>query len=252
MRWFCGVTLDCGDDTWCLAIQRSIDEGPFTPDEVRRLARASKGFGSAAAVARALGFARCEAVLDLMESTASPVVLLDRSGSVFSISPSAEKLLSQDLMIVARRLVSIDRDFTNNLEKALRTLLWNPEPNSLVPPVPLPRRDGRRPILAYPMRLPSLSANQLSPAQAILVLRDLEAAQHAGSAEIQSVFGLTPAESRIASLLSEGRSVDDISVELTISILTCRTHIRSIFWKTGTRRQAELVSLLSRFLQRTQ
>jgi DNA-binding CsgD family transcriptional regulator len=60
------------------------------------------------------------------------------------------------------------------------------------------------------------------------------------------LFDLTPAEAKIAALLAEGQSIITITDELSISESTAKTHLRRIFEKTGTSRQAELVSLLLR------
>jgi hypothetical protein len=53
LRWFVGVRVICGEDLWCLLLQRSIEQGPFSPTEKQRLAKLS--FSSSAALARATG-----------------------------------------------------------------------------------------------------------------------------------------------------------------------------------------------------
>ncbi|TJV53918.1 MAG: helix-turn-helix transcriptional regulator, partial [Mesorhizobium sp.] len=64
LRWCAAVKIAAGDDFWALSLQRSIQQGPFTPDEMRQLADLSKQLGSVAAVARAIGFGRADAALD--------------------------------------------------------------------------------------------------------------------------------------------------------------------------------------------
>lgn len=61
---------------------------------------------------------------------------------------------------------------------------------------------------------------------------------------IAGLYGLTPAESRLAAKLMRGRSLSQISSELQITRETARTHLRNIFSKTQTNRQSELVRLL--------
>jgi DNA-binding CsgD family transcriptional regulator len=56
---------------------------------------------------------------------------------------------------------------------------------------------------------------------------------------------LTPAEARVAGLIAEGRSVEEITGSLSVSSNTVRTQLKSVFTKTGVGRQAELVTLLS-------
>jgi DNA-binding CsgD family transcriptional regulator len=61
---------------------------------------------------------------------------------------------------------------------------------------------------------------------------------------LRQFFGLTPAETRLAILLLQHRSVEEAAERLDISLNTARTHLKKLFEKTGTRRQSELVSLL--------
>lgn len=63
---------------------------------------------------------------------------------------------------------------------------------------------------------------------------------------LDSIFGLTTAESRVALGLFEGKDASDVARELDISVTTVRTHIRRIFAKTDVRRQTELIRLLAR------
>jgi DNA-binding CsgD family transcriptional regulator len=70
--------------------------------------------------------------------------------------------------------------------------------------------------------------------------------QHAPPARVlEALFDLTPTEAKVASLLVEGRSVVDIARANKVSANTIRIQLKSVFAKTGARRQAELVSLLA-------
>jgi DNA-binding CsgD family transcriptional regulator/PAS domain-containing protein len=63
-------------------------------------------------------------------------------------------------------------------------------------------------------------------------------------ATLGHIHGLTPAESKIASLLANGHSLGEICQLLDIKPNTARTHLKHIFGKTGTNRQSELVKLI--------
>jgi DNA-binding CsgD family transcriptional regulator len=60
---------------------------------------------------------------------------------------------------------------------------------------------------------------------------------------LQRLFGLTPAEARVLALLLDDCRPSEIAAELGISITTVRTHLKSLFAKTETRRQSELIAL---------
>lgn len=77
-------------------------------------------------------------------------------------------------------------------------------------------------------------------------LRSSSSASGTGIDSEASGFGLTGAEMRVARALSEGRSLRLIAKDFGISRTTVAFHVRNIFQKTGTTRQAELVALLLR------
>src|SRR5262245_43825487 len=57
-------------------------------------------------------------------------------------------------------------------------------------------------------------------------------------------FGLTPAEATLALHLAEGETLRSAEAKLSMTYETARTHLKSVFQKTGTRRQAELVVVI--------
>ena len=60
---------------------------------------------------------------------------------------------------------------------------------------------------------------------------------------LQAVFGLTPAEARLAARVSTGAKLETITDEAGIAKETGRNQLKSIFAKTGVHSQAELVAL---------
>ena len=54
-------------------------------------------------------------------------------------------------------------------------------------------------------------------------------------------FGLSPAEARLVVLLFAGASLRSCAKALGIKYETARSYLKSVFQKTGTHRQAELV-----------
>jgi len=61
---------------------------------------------------------------------------------------------------------------------------------------------------------------------------------------LQILYGLTPAECRVALLLSDGHSPRKIATTVGVTDSTVRSQIKSIFLKTGVKRQGELIRLL--------
>jgi DNA-binding CsgD family transcriptional regulator len=61
---------------------------------------------------------------------------------------------------------------------------------------------------------------------------------------LRKLFGLAPAEARLAVRLARGDALDDAAAELNITYATARAQLAAIFRKTGTHRQGELIKLL--------
>ena len=64
--------------------------------------------------------------------------------------------------------------------------------------------------------------------------------------DLTQLFDLTPAEVFVLRRLLEGLSMAEIAALREVSVNTVRNQMRSLFEKTGTRRQAELVALVGR------
>ncbi len=63
-------------------------------------------------------------------------------------------------------------------------------------------------------------------------------------ANAAAVFSLSPAQSRVALAVSEGRSLSDFATAETISLNTAKTHMRRVFEKVGVASQSALVAVL--------
>jgi DNA-binding CsgD family transcriptional regulator/PAS domain-containing protein len=87
--------------------------------------------------------------------------------------------------------------------------------------------------------------SELGGPYALVVLKPLDAAGSVSEPLLHELYGLTPAESRLSVLLLQGASVREAAELACVSLNTVRTQLKSVFAKTGTRRQADLVRKLS-------
>jgi DNA-binding CsgD family transcriptional regulator len=60
------------------------------------------------------------------------------------------------------------------------------------------------------------------------------------------VFHLTPAEAKLAIAISRGKTLDEVAQDGGTSVATVRKQLGTVFAKTNTHRQAELVTLVAR------
>ncbi|WP_067583729.1 helix-turn-helix transcriptional regulator [Endozoicomonas ascidiicola] len=78
---------------------------------------------------------------------------------------------------------------------------------------------------------------------AIVYIRDSAGTSQASSDIAKKLFGLTPAETALSLQLANGNSLEESAEALGIRRNTARAHLRSIFSKTGIKRQSDLVRI---------
>lgn len=103
-------------------------------------------------------------------------------------------------------------------------------------------REGRGVLILTIRRL------QPSAALSVIIVRaiDLHAVPTIETADISRLFGMSPAESRVAGSLLYGNEPSAIADLLDISTETVRTHLKQAMIKTATHSQAQLISVLLR------
>lgn len=106
----------------------------------------------------------------------------------------------------------------------------------------VPRRTGKPlSILFIPIREEETETQEEDPL-ALLILDG--APEKPDPTLLMDFFGFTPAESKVASLLMQGKTVDDVAETLGTTENTTRNHLKHMYSKTMTRRQGELVHTL--------
>jgi len=167
-------------------------------------------------------------------------VILDQSGSVVDINPAAETLLRPEIDGEALRPLTPD-DARNALKALLRKsgTRFAIENDTWA----LIERPDRRPVAVHALHLGSgIDPGPLTT----VVLIDLDQSPQPNAASLQKMFGLTPAEAKLAVQLARGEPLSDFAASAGLSMATARKQLAGIFQKTRTHRQAELVALLAR------
>lgn len=181
---------------------------------------------------------------DLADET-SAIVILDTSGGVLSMSPRAEQLLcmGDGLRLERRRLVARSPVTTASLECAILSAVKSASFGGTGGGVRLTRASGPD-WLALVSPCPHF-LEHLPVRTPAAVLRIVEAGPGTAFTPGQAaLFDLTPREIEVAQELLSGHSLESICALLAISRNTVKAHLQSIFRKTATNRQSELVHLL--------
>lgn len=178
---------------------------------------------------------------------AESVIILDSVGKVMTMSPRAERLVCEGdgLTVHKRHLSALYPAATARLESAIHSAVTSNMLGGAGGGVRLPRTNGRPDWLALVSPSPRF-LEHLPVAVPAAVLRIVDAHPQLALTEHHAeLFDLSPREIDVAQALLAGHSVDSMSALLGISRNTGKVHVQSLFRKTGTNRQSELVHLLA-------
>jgi DNA-binding CsgD family transcriptional regulator len=107
------------------------------------------------------------------------------------------------------------------------------------------QRSNGSPISVLVTRLPSTASWLGYDPRWVLLLFDPDRRVQASTEIIARDLGISEREAEIAALLVAGYDLRAITAMLNISVHTVRTHLKSIFSKTGLRSQAELIQRIA-------
>jgi DNA-binding CsgD family transcriptional regulator/PAS domain-containing protein len=185
-----------------------------------------------------------------IESASMGIVLADPDGTVMLTNAIADEILgkSDGLSVAHGRLKALAPADTATLLRhiAAKAAEQTAEVDwRNYEPMALPRPDHELPLTAIIRPGPAFHpARNPLRRTALLVLRDPERHPPMPTLAIGRLFGLTRAEALLASELGTGFSLEEAATRIGISRNTARAQLQSIFSKTGTNSQKELVRIL--------
>ncbi len=181
---------------------------------------------------------------DPLNSLPQPALLLDLNWFVVKVNAAAVALFNNDIGVRQRRL------FIRDVEAAKRWRIFvdqieyeTPQVTPSTEPIVVSRQD-KLPVL---MRIWPIEAGARRPSRdirALVTLSELGPKPGPPAALLAKIFSLTPSEAKLASIIGRGAGPDTAAAELKISRETARNQLKSVFAKTATHRQGELVALL--------
>lgn len=109
----------------------------------------------------------------------------------------------------------------------------------------LERPSGAEPLLAAIMPISHTAPTGFFPvATALVLVADPEKRVWLPHEQLRRLYGLTPAEAKVAAGLAAGDSVTAVAERIGVARETVRVHLKHILLKTDTARQGDLVRLL--------
>lgn len=181
------------------------------------------------------------AIQSALDRLAIGMLVVDERLRVHCINRAATAAVeeSNGLTLDRGRLSIRNRHGQSELEALVRTILRGNaihDGASRVLAVPRPARETPLEVLVTPHH-----AGDERRRFALLLLADTERPLRSVEALLTAVHGLTRTEARLAALLAQGLRPSEAADRMGVGITTVRSHLRHLFRKTSTRRQAELV-----------
>lgn len=193
---------------------------------------------------------RSESLSDLYSQAISRLsvatLVLDESGSVLRVNPVAQEILANadGLKLVGGRLEATYPSDNRELQRLIRSA-FSPDAPKSAEAMSVTRPSGQVNLGLVVESIPSLDwAEEKGKPAALVYIRDAASKSLASEVVTKQLFNLTRAETALAMELANGLSLEEAAEALNIRRNTARAHLRSIFSKTGVRRQTELVRIL--------
>ncbi len=189
--------------------------------------------------------AKVDGMMEAFDKAEVGAVFFNRHGRVTAINGQARRIMGSHLSVVQNELRGSRGEESAEIKRQMKAVLG---PSWLIPkdnPPILIQRIGQRPLLVRVQRLGGSLQDVFTHSVGVCLIEDLDPRKDADPSVLLQL-GLTKAEIALALNLTAGLTMQEAAAARSISYETARTHLRSIFEKTGIRRQAELISLVSR------
>ena len=183
-----------------------------------------------------------EAALDVL---AAGVVLTARDGQVVYMNSAARQQVrtSPVLCLINNRFSPTDPAAARALASAISGAHGK---NETAQTLAFPDRDGTGLLVTiFPLETERGGEAPFGAAAAIFIQDPALTPQFPGDA-FAKLYGLTRAELRVIQAMRPRLTLHQVAQVLGIGVPTVKTHMRHIFKKTDTTRQADIVALMSR------
>jgi DNA-binding CsgD family transcriptional regulator len=237
--WHTGTSIvSPSGDVLKISVHRNYDSGPLKPEIAERLTALRPHIARAALLTARLRFEQVRAAVEAFDVIGLATAAV-RSGKLVLANAGFEKLLPAVVQDRRARLT-----FTQRSADAC----WG---NVLAAPsndggsFPVAATETHPTMVAHALPIVGASRDIFSVADMLLVMTSAAEEGDVDPKIMEGLFDLTPAEAAIARDLTLGKNLNTIARLRGVTAGTVRSQLKSIFDKTGTHRQVDLVRLLT-------
>jgi DNA-binding CsgD family transcriptional regulator len=245
----CGVMLsNTANRVACLTVFRPEQAEPFDRPERALLEKTAPHLLRAFDLATRFKGLRHElsAIQGCLDGLSQGLILLGADQRILSMNAAAENILRQGtpLRALQGRVTAASASDADALQRSLSQACGKMRRGSNLA-LGHPEDGGVLRIMVVPLDEASGLARWAAEGRACVIVKRGDEAAKVPHALLRQAFRLTERESMLAAHLAEGGDLHSFAARHRLSINTVRPYLRSVFDKTGTHRQAELVRLLA-------
>jgi DNA-binding CsgD family transcriptional regulator/PAS domain-containing protein len=254
-RVLAGLPLKDGQGMAHVFFHRPASDGPYEARERRLLRRLMPHLTRTLMIRRHLLDLNTQrqAVAAALDRLPVGILLLAADARVLHLNHAAEAIVAEadGLTIGKSGLSAVLAAETRALQRCVREAVATGEGRGVgcggSLRVSRPSLRGPLSVVVSPLRMPSALESR-GGAVAVAFVTDPARTRTLPEGMMRALYGLTPAEDRVARRLARGESLAEVARHLEVALETVRTHLKRALQKTDTRRQAELVALMARLV----
>jgi DNA-binding CsgD family transcriptional regulator len=186
---------------------------------------------------------------ELLDRLPFGVMLLDATGVICKMNAAAQAIVAANdgLSVRQRRLHAAFCTEDVTLRHIIASAL---SLSDETPAKPFATLAVSRPSIAQPLLLLAMPApaselmGTMAPGGVIVFVSDPTRQMTPSQTALMELFGMTPTEAKLASLLAGGEKLEDAARRMAITAGTARVHVKNIFRKANVGRQGDLIRLI--------
>lgn len=246
LHWFCSTGVLVNNEAWALAISRRVGDEPFGDRERERMLAVRPHLERAARRTAVLGERRKRSLEDALVHSGRAVFVLDWSARVIGMNHGAEEIARRFGMLRNNRFHSRHApNGTRISEFALRAVRFCPRRDAACTPMQITDPASGQVLMFDAIPLPRDYQSLASNVCAVITV-SVVGGEGITDNSFAERFNLTRREAQLAMHLASGQRLDQFAERHGLSIGTARQHLKSVFAKTQTNRQAQLVAMIGR------
>lgn len=234
-----GFQLNTGDVA-VVQVMRRLDKPPLNKSDLHHLDRFRPHLARAALLAARWKMERLRAAAQALELVGIPAVVLTAECRAMAANALSQQFAKHLVWLADDKVALSDGIAQAKLRRhvtACATFASSKSAGSF------PAWDCERklPIVVHVVPLKGDRRDLFDGGLALALFTEASPSRQPNPELIRELFDLTPSEARVASLLAVGQTVDQIACLHGVGISTVRSQAKSILFKLGAHRQAEVV-----------